>query len=75
LTRLFFRWTVNRRQPADGRNQQRFARAGPDSEGAISLPSPRELFETAAEDAATTLHELSHYAGFRIMPRIFVLTF
>jgi antirestriction protein ArdC len=34
----------------------------------ITLP-PRELFESAAEDAATTLHELSHYADFRIMPR------
>ncbi len=28
----------------------------------ITLP-PRELFETAAEDAATTLHELSHSSG------------
>jgi antirestriction protein ArdC len=34
----------------------------------ITLP-PRELFESAAEDAATTLHELSHYADLRIMPR------
>jgi antirestriction protein ArdC len=28
----------------------------------IALP-PRELFEAAAEDAATTLHELSHSSG------------
>jgi antirestriction protein ArdC len=28
----------------------------------ITLP-PRELFETAAEDAATTLHEISHSVG------------
>jgi antirestriction protein ArdC len=28
----------------------------------ITLP-PRELFETAAEDAATTLHEISHSTG------------
>ena len=28
----------------------------------ITLP-PRELFESAAEDAATTLHELSHSSG------------
>jgi antirestriction protein ArdC len=34
----------------------------------ITLP-PRELFISAEEEAATTLHELSHYADFRIMPR------
>lgn len=34
----------------------------------ITLP-PGELFTSAKEEAATALHELSHYADFRIMPR------
>jgi antirestriction protein ArdC len=34
----------------------------------ITLP-PRELFETPKEEAATTMHELGHYADSRIMPR------
>ncbi|MGA6973491.1 MAG: zincin-like metallopeptidase domain-containing protein, partial [Candidatus Binatus sp.] len=34
----------------------------------ITLP-PRELFISAEEQMATTYHEMSHYADFRIMPR------
>jgi antirestriction protein ArdC len=34
----------------------------------VTLP-PRELFISAAEESATILHELLHYADFRIMPR------
>jgi antirestriction protein ArdC len=34
----------------------------------ITLP-PRELFISAEEEIATRLHEYSHYADFRIMPR------
>lgn len=30
---------------------------------------PRELFTSEEEEAATTLHEMSHYADSRIMPR------
>jgi antirestriction protein ArdC len=33
----------------------------------VTLP-PRELFISADEESATTLHELVHYADFRIMP-------
>jgi antirestriction protein ArdC len=35
----------------------------------VTLP-PRELFISAAEESATILHELLHYAEFRIMPRL-----
>jgi antirestriction protein ArdC len=40
----------------------------------ITLP-PRELFISAEEEAATTAHEVIHYADFRIMPRISALSF
>ncbi|MBI3759980.1 MAG: hypothetical protein HY269_09570, partial [Deltaproteobacteria bacterium] len=35
----------------------------------VTMPA-RELFTTAEEYYATLLHELTHYADFRIMPRI-----
>src|SRR5271156_5775129 len=38
----------------------------------VTMP-PRELFTTAEEYYATLLHEMTHYADFRIMPRIPVL--
>jgi len=40
----------------------------------VTLP-PRELFISSDEEAATTIHELVHYADFRIMPRIFAAFF
>jgi antirestriction protein ArdC len=35
----------------------------------VTLP-PRELFISAESESATLLHELVHYAEFRIMPRL-----
>src|SRR5229473_1610530 len=40
----------------------------------ITMP-PRKLFISMEEYSATLLHELTHYADFRIMPRIFAWTF